>query len=101
MVEGPKHASKVELGTGSILSYSVLRDKISHDDVCCPSRAKIHPGSGPNTTALKFRESVKSFLKSILGGQYQTMVIGGSSNRNNINIIQRNTGSPKGGNSYW
>lgn len=100
MVAKTQHASKVEDGARSIQPYKPLQDRISHDDVCCPSRAKIHPGSGLITTALKFKESVKSFLKSTLGGQFQTMVIGRSPKRNEIDTIQRNSGSPKGGNSY-
>lgn len=101
MTAGPQHASKVENGTRPLQFYNTRQDKVSHDDVCCPSRAKYHPDSGLNTIVSNFGESVKSYLKSILERQFQTMVIGSSSKRNNINTIQRNSGSPKGGNSYW
>ena len=39
MVEGPEHASKVDAGIGPIKSYSHPQDSVSHDAVCCPSRA--------------------------------------------------------------
>ncbi len=101
MAEGPQHASKVDTGDRPNLPYNYPQDRISHGVVCCPSWAWIHSDSGPNTIVSKFEESEKSSAKSILGKQFQTMVIGLTPKRNVTNVIQRNTGSPKGRNPYW
>lgn len=101
MVEGPQHASKVLYRTRPIQSYETEQDRVSHDSAYCPSWANTHPGRGLITTALKFRESVKNYLKSVLGGQFLTKEIGCSSKRNYIDTVQRNVGSPARGNPNW
>lgn len=100
MVEGPQHVSKVDTGMGPESSYNCPRDTDLYDVYCYPSWARIHSDSGPNTIASKFKEPEKNSLKSILNEQCQTLVIGMTSKKNTINMIQRNAGSPKGSNPY-
>lgn len=101
MAEGPEHASKVGFGYSSELTYSNLRDRSSHGDVCGSSRTQIHPGRDVITTDFEFETSGKSVLKSISKRQYLTKVIELSPKRRETITMRRNTGSPKGGNPYW
>lgn len=101
MVEGPKHASKVDYGILTKLSYNSLRDMFSHGVLVVLVGLKTIPVVVFYTTVSEFGKSVKSCLKSISESQYLAKVIELSPNRKAINVMQRNSGSPKGGNSYW
>lgn len=100
MVKGPKHASKVGSGIMANMSYNNLRDKFSHGVFVVLVGLKTTPVVARYTTVFEFGKSVKSFLKSISEKQYLTKIIELSPNRKVTNIMQRNSGSPKGGNLY-